>query len=45
MISIDKREAELTLKTQKSELMNSIASLMADIKVDFLNHLISGIVI
>ena len=35
MISIDKREAELTLKTQKSELMNSIASLMADIKVDF----------
>ncbi|MFN3194515.1 MAG: efflux RND transporter periplasmic adaptor subunit [Chlorobiota bacterium] len=35
MIVIDKREAELTLKTQKSELMNAIASLMADIKVDF----------
>jgi multidrug efflux pump subunit AcrA (membrane-fusion protein) len=35
MIVIDKREAEITLKTQKSELMNAIASLMADIKVDF----------
>jgi multidrug efflux pump subunit AcrA (membrane-fusion protein) len=35
MLSIDKRESEFTLKTQKSELMNSIASLMADFKVDF----------
>ncbi|MER3330183.1 MAG: efflux transporter periplasmic adaptor subunit, partial [Candidatus Kapaibacterium sp.] len=35
ILSVDKREAELTLKTQKSELMNSIASLMADFKADF----------
>lgn len=35
MLSVDKREAEFTLKTQKSELMNSIASLMADFKTDF----------
>ncbi|MFA7325879.1 MAG: HlyD family efflux transporter periplasmic adaptor subunit [Candidatus Kapaibacterium sp.] len=35
MLSIDKREAEFTLKTQKSDLMNSIASLMADFKTDF----------
>lgn len=35
MLYIDKREAEFTLKTQKSELMNSIASLMADFKTDF----------
>lgn len=35
MLSVDKREAEFTLKTQKSELMNSIVSLMADFKTDF----------
>ncbi len=35
ILSVDKREAEFTLKTQKSELMNSIASLMADFKADF----------
>lgn len=35
MLSVDRRETEFTLKTQKSELMNSIASLMADFKTDF----------
>lgn len=35
LLPIDKREAEYTLKTQKSDLMNSIASLMADFKTDF----------
>ena len=35
LLTIDKRQAELTLNSQKSDFLNALASVLPDIKVDF----------